>query len=62
MSNVRLCDDKVWVGDDHLIGVMGYGTLTVVLSGDMAVKLLDVAYVPDIVFNLFSLMAVHKQG
>ena len=41
---------------------MGYGTLTVVFPGDLTVKLLDVAYMPDLAFNLFSLMAAHKQG
>ena len=41
---------------------MGYGTLTVVFPGDLTGKLLDVAYVPDIAFNLCSLMAARKQG
>ena len=38
--------------------VVGYGTLTVVFPGDLTVKLLDVAYVPELAFNLFSLMAL----
>ena len=62
LSDVRLCDDKVRIGDNHLIDVVGYGTLTVVFPGDLTVKLLDVAYMPDLAFNLFSLMAAHKQG
>ncbi|CAM9165641.1 unnamed protein product, partial [Laminaria digitata] len=62
LSDVRLCDNKVRIGDNHLIDVVGYGTLTVVFPGDLTVKLLDVAYVPDLAFNLFSLMAAHKQG
>ena len=62
LSDVRLGDYKVRVGDNHLIDVMGYGTLTVVFPGDLTVKLLDVAYVPDLAFNLFSQMAAHKQG
>ena len=62
LSDVRLCDDKVRIGDNHLIDVVGYGTLTVVFPGDLTVNLLDVAYVPDLAFNLFSLMAAHKQG
>ena len=41
---------------------MGYGTLTVVFPGDLTVKLLDVAYVPNLAFNLFPLMAARKQG
>ena len=60
-EHVRLGDDKVRVGDNHLIDVVEYRTLTVVFPGDLTVKLLDVAYVPDIAFNLFSLMAAHKQ-
>ena len=59
---LRLCDDKVRIGDNHLIDVVGYGTLTAVFPGDLTVKLLDVAYMPDLAFNLFTLMAAHKQG
>ena len=62
MSDVRLGVDKVRVGDNHLIDVVGYGTLTVVFPGDLTVKLLNVAYVPDLALNLFSLIAAHKQG
>ena len=62
LSDVRLGDDKVRVGDNHLIDVVGYGTLTVVFPGDLIVKLLDVAYVLDLEFNLFSLMAAYRQG
>ena len=62
LSDVRLGDDKVRVDDNHLIDVMGYRTLTVVFPGDVTVKLLDVAYVPDTAFKLFLLMAAHKQG
>ena len=40
---------------------MGCGSLTVVFPGDLIVKLLDAAYVPDIAFKLFSLMAARKQ-
>jgi len=54
LSDVRLGDDKVRVGDNHLIDVVGYGTLTVVFPGYLTVKLLDVAYVPDLAFNLFA--------
>ena len=41
---------------------MGYGTLTVVFPGNLTVKLLDVGYVPDLAFNLLSLMAAHEHG
>ena len=60
LSDVRLGDVKVRVGDNHLIDVVGYGTLSVVFPGDLTVKLFDVAYVPDIEFNLFSLFTAHK--
>ena len=62
LSDVRLCDDKVRIGDNHLIDVVGYGTLMVAFPGDLTVKLLDLAYMPKLAFNLFSLMAAHKQG
>ncbi|CAM9287200.1 unnamed protein product, partial [Laminaria digitata] len=62
LSDVRLCDGKVRIGDNHLIDVVGYGTLTAVFPGGLIVKLLDVAYMPDIAFNLFSLMAAQKHG
>ena len=61
-SDVRLCNDKIRINDNHLIDVVGYGTLTVVYSGHLAVKLLDVVYVPDLAFNWVSLMAAHKHG
>ena len=60
MSDVRLC--KVRVGDYHMVDTVGYGTLTVVFPGDLTVSLWDVAYVPDIVFNLLALMIAHKQA
>ena len=46
LSDVRLGDDKVRVGDNHLIYVVRYGTLTVIFPGDLTITLLDVAYVP----------------
>ena len=61
LSDVRLCDDKVRIGDNHLIDVVGYGTLTVVFPGYLTVKVLDVAYMPDLAFILFPLMVAHKQ-
>ncbi|CAN0489553.1 unnamed protein product, partial [Scytosiphon promiscuus] len=64
LSEIRLTDDKIRISDNHPIDVLvvGYGTLTVVFTGDLTVKLLNVAYVPEIASNPFSLMAVHKQG
>ena len=52
-------------GNDTLIGVEGYGSLTVVSAnkkGGIALRLEKVAYVPDLAFNMFSLMAVHTSG
>ena len=62
LSDIRLCDDKGRVGDNHLIDVLWYDTLTVASAGDLNVKLLDVACVQDITFNLFSLMAARTAG
>ena len=53
LSDVRLCSDKVTIGDNHLIDVVGYDTLTVVFPGDLASKLSDVGYVPDFELNCF---------
>ena len=61
LSDVTMCDDKARIGDNHLIDIVGYGTLTVVFPGGLTVKLLDVAYVPHIAFNMFSLTAAYKQ-
>ena len=61
LSGFRLCDDKVGIVDNHLIDIVGYGTLTVVFPGHLAVKPLDVAYVLHTAFNSFSLMATYKQ-
>ena len=58
LNDVRLCD-KVRIGDNDLMDVVGYDTLTVVFP---AVKLLDVAYVPDLAVNLFPLITAYKQG
>ena len=57
--------DKVKIGNGALTGVEGYGSLIVVFpnkGGGIAVRLEKVAYVPDVAFNLFSLMTVHTRG
>ena len=33
LSDVRLCKDKVRIGDNHPVDIVGYGTLTVVFPG-----------------------------
>ena len=60
MHDMRPTNDKVRMGDSRMIDIMGYGTLTVVFLGNLTVKLLDAAYVPDLSCNLFSLMAGHS--
>ena len=55
-------NNQVRIGNNHVILVVGYDTLVVVFPGDLTVKLVDVADVPGMAFNLFSLMAAHKQG
>ena len=62
MHDTRPTKDKVRIGDSRMIDIVGYGTLTVVFPGNLTVKLLDVAYVPDLSCNLFSLMAAHRRG
>lgn len=39
-----------------------YGTLTAVFPGKLTAKLPDVAYVPEVAFISFTLMAAHEQG
>ena len=62
LRDVRLCNGKVRIDDNNLIDVVRYGTLTVVFHQDLTVKLLDVAHLPDLAFNLFSLMVANKKG
>ena len=54
-------NDKVRIGNNHVIEIMGYDTMIVIFPGDPNVKLVDVADVPGMSFNLFSLMAAHTQ-
>ena len=61
LRDIRLSDDRVRIAENYLIDVVRYGTLAVLFPGGLTVKLLDVAYVPDIAFNLLSLMAAHTQ-
>ena len=58
-------EDKVKIGNDTLVDVEGYGSLTVVFPNKaegVTVRLDKVAYVPSLAFNLFSLMAAHTRG
>ena len=63
MSDMRISNDKVRIGDTHLLDVECVGTVTVVFpseTGDVTLRIEDVAYVPDLGFNLFSLIAAHQ--
>ena len=62
LSDVRLCNDKVRIGDNHLIDFVGCGMLTVVFPGDLPDKLMGVGCGPGLAFNLVSLMAAHNNG
>ena len=58
-------EDKVKIGNDTLIGIEGYGSLTVVFPNKergITVRLKKVAYVPDLAFTLFSLLAAHTRS
>ena len=58
-------EDKVEIGNDTLIGVESYGSLTVafpIKAGGVTVRLEKVAYVPGLAFNLLFLMVAHKRG
>lgn len=62
LSVVRVCNVKIKEGGSLLVDVVWYGTRPDVVSGYLADRLPNVAYVPDIALNLFSLMATHEQG
>ena len=65
LRDVQPFEDKVRFGNDTLVDVEGYGSLTVVFPNKaegVAVRLDKVAYVPSLAFNLFSLMAAQTRG
>ena len=56
---------KVRIGNNTLVNVGGYGSLTVVFPNKaegVTVRLDKVTYVPSLTFNFFSLMAAHTRG
>ncbi|CAM9850947.1 unnamed protein product, partial [Sphacelaria rigidula] len=58
LRDMRPSDDKFKIGSNTLIDVECYGSLTVIFpnkAGGVAVRLEKGSYVPDLVFNLFSL-------
>ena len=63
--DVQPSEDKVRIGNDTLVNVEGYGSLTVVFPNKaegVTVRLDKVTDVPSLAFNLFSLMAAHTRG
>ena len=65
LRDLHPTEDKFKIGNDTLIGVEDYGSLTVAFpskGGGVPVRLEKVAYVPDLAFNLFSLMTAHTRG
>ena len=65
LRDLHPSEDNVKIGNYTLIGVEGYGSLTVVCANKeegIAVRLEKVAYVPDLDFNLYSLMAACTRG
>ena len=65
LHDLHPSEDEVKIDNDTLIGVEGYGSLTVVFSnkeGRITVRLEKVAYVPDLAFSLFSLLVANTRG
>ena len=66
LRDLHPTEDKIKIGNGTLIGVEGYGSADTAdfpnTEGGVTVRLDEVAYVPDLAFNLFPLMAAHKPG
>lgn len=62
LTDIRSADDKVRVGCHFLLAAEYCGSLTVVPGDSRIVELSDVAYVPDLCFNMFSLKAAQVKG
>ena len=65
LRDLHPTEDKVKIGDDTLIGVEGYGSLTVAFpnkEGGVTVRLEKEAHVSHLAFKRFSFMAAHKRG
>ena len=61
MRDIRPTNGKDRIGGNHMIDIVRNGTLTVVSSGSLTVKPLDVTYVADLSCNMFSLMAACRR-
>lgn len=66
MSNMQPSCDNVKVGNSRLIDVECTGSITAVVtfpnkSGDVSLIMHDVAYIPDLEFNLFSLTTADQK-
>ena len=62
MRDIRPTIDKVRAGASRLVDIVGYGAPTVAFPGNLTVKLLDVAFMPQLSRNRFSLMTSHRRG
>ena len=65
LRDMQPSEDKARIGNDTLVDVEGYGSLTVVFPNKaegVTVRLEKVAYVPSSAFNPFPLMAAHTRG
>ena len=62
MRDIRPTIDKVRAGASRLVDIVGYGAPTVAFPGNLTVKLLDVAFMPQLSRNRFSLMTAHRPG
>ncbi|CAM9730633.1 unnamed protein product, partial [Sphacelaria rigidula] len=65
LRDMQPSEDEVKIGNNTLIGVECYGSLTVVFpnrAGGVTVRLEKVAYLPDLSYDLFSLVAAHTRG
>ncbi|CAM9644848.1 unnamed protein product, partial [Sphacelaria rigidula] len=65
LRDLQPSEEKVKIDNNTLIDVECYGSLTVVFrhrAGVVTVRLEKIAYVPDLAFNLFSLVAAYTRG
>ena len=65
LRDVRPSQDKVRIVKDSPIDIQRYCSLTIVFpneAGGITVKLHQVAHVPDLAFNLLSLVVSHNRG
>ena len=65
LRDVRPSKDKVRISGDSLVDIQSYGSLRIVFpheAGGVTLKLKQVAYLPELAFNLFAPEAAHNCG